>query len=87
MIVTHYAETLPDGVVGVVVFDTPVPSATFTEQSEPGLVWDFPGNTEHLDVVGGFENRFAKDPPKFRVPVLVITPIPRAPRMKASCRR
>jgi pimeloyl-ACP methyl ester carboxylesterase len=76
MIVTYYAETAPEGVVGVVVFDTPPPSATFTEQSEPELVWDFPGNTEHLDVVGGFENRFAKDPPKFDVPVLVITPVP-----------
>ena len=76
MIVTHYAETLPKDVVGVVVLDTPAPSATFTEESEPELVWDFPGNTEHLDVVGGFENRFAKDPPKFEVPVLVITPEP-----------
>jgi pimeloyl-ACP methyl ester carboxylesterase len=76
MIVTHYAEAAPEGVVGIVVLDTPAPSATFTEQSEPGLVWDFPGNTEHLDVVGGFENRFAKDPPKFEVPVLVITPQP-----------
>jgi hypothetical protein len=76
MIVTHYAEVLPEGVVGVVVLDTPAPSATFTEHSEPGLVWDFPGNTEHLDVLVGFENRFAKDPPKFEVPVLVITPLP-----------
>jgi pimeloyl-ACP methyl ester carboxylesterase len=76
MIVTHYAEVLPEDVVGVVVLDTPAPSATFTEQSEPGLVWDYPGNTERLDVVGGFENRFAKDPPKFKVPVLVITPFP-----------
>jgi pimeloyl-ACP methyl ester carboxylesterase len=76
MIVTHYAATLPEDVVGVVVLDTPAPSATFTEESEPGLVWDYPGNTERLDVVGGFENRFAKDPPKFEVPVLVITPVP-----------
>jgi pimeloyl-ACP methyl ester carboxylesterase len=76
MIVTHYAEAAPEGVVGIVVLDTPAPSATFTEQSEPGLVWDFPGNIEHLDVVGGFENRFAKDPPRFEVPVLVITPQP-----------
>ena len=76
MIVTHYAETLPEDVVGVVVLDTPAPSATFTEESEPGLVWDYPGNTERLDVVGGFENRFANDPPKFDVPVLVITPLP-----------
>ena len=76
MIVTHYAETLPEDVVGVVVLDTPAPSATFTAESEPGLVWDYPGNTERLDVVGGFENRFAKDPPKLEVPVLVITPVP-----------
>jgi pimeloyl-ACP methyl ester carboxylesterase len=76
MIVTHYAETRPEDVVGVVVLDTPAPSATFTEESEPELVWDYPGNTERLDVVGGFENRFAKDPPKFEVPVLVITPVP-----------
>jgi len=76
MIVTYYAETLPGDVVGVVVLDTPPPSATFTEETEPGLVWDYPGNTEHLDVVGGFENRFANDPPKFEVPVLVITPVP-----------
>ena len=76
MIVTHYAETLPEDVVGVVILDTPAPSATFTEESEPGLVWDYPGNTERLDVVGGFENRFAKDPPKLDVPVLVITPVP-----------
>jgi pimeloyl-ACP methyl ester carboxylesterase len=76
MIVTHYAETERDQVIGVVVLDTPAPSATFTPESEPGLVWDYPGNTERLDVVGGFENRFAKDPPKLRVPLLVITPVP-----------
>ena len=75
MIVTHYAETLPDDVVGVVVLDTPAPSAEFTVESEPELAWDNPGNTEHLDVVGGFENRFAKDPPHFDVPLLLITPI------------
>ena len=74
MIVTHYAETLPADVVGVVILDTPAPSAEFTEKSEPELVWDHPGNTEHLDVVGGFENRFAKDPPQFDAPLLLITP-------------
>ncbi len=74
MIVTHYAETLPDHVVGVVILDTPAPSAEFTEENEPELVWDHPNNTEHLDVVGGFENRFAKDPPQFDPPLLVITP-------------
>jgi pimeloyl-ACP methyl ester carboxylesterase len=76
MIVTHYAEMLPDDVVGVVVLDTPAPSAEFTEKSEPDLVWDAKGNTEHLDVVGGFENRFANDPPHFDVPLLLITPNP-----------
>lgn len=74
MIVTYFAETVPREVVGVVVFDTPAPSATFTAESEPGLVWNYPDNTERLDVVGGFENRFAKTPPKVAAPVLVITP-------------
>ena len=74
MIVAHYAEKLPDDVVGVVILDTPAPSAEFTEKSEPELVWDFPDNTERLDVVGGFENRFAKDPPRFDAPLLLITP-------------
>jgi pimeloyl-ACP methyl ester carboxylesterase len=76
MVVTHYAETMPGDVLGVVVYDTPAPSAEFTEESAPELVWDAPGNTEHLDVVGGFENRFAKDPPHFDVPLLLITPNP-----------
>ncbi len=76
MVVTHYAESEPDHVVGVVVLDTPAPSATFTPESEPELVWDYPGNTERLDVVGGFENRFAKDPPKFDLPLLIVTPVP-----------
>ena len=76
MLVTHYADTLPRDVVGVVVLDTPAPSAEFTEESEPGLVWDNPDNTEHLDVVHGFENRFATSPPHFDVPLLLITPIP-----------
>ena len=76
MIVTHYAETMPKDVIGVVVLDTPAPSAEFTEKSEPGLVWDAPGNTSHLDVVHGFENRFANDPPRFDAPLLLITPVP-----------
>ena len=76
MLVTHYADTLPQDVVGVVVLDTPPPSAEFTEESEPGLVWDNPGNTQHLDVVHGFENRFAKTPPHIDVPLLLITPVP-----------
>ena len=75
MLVTHYADLLPRDVLGVVVFDTPAPSAEFTEESEPELVWDAPGNTEHLDVVGGFENRFARHPPRVDVPLLLITPV------------
>lgn len=76
MVVTHYADAMPKDVIGVVVLDTPAPSAAFTEKSEPELVWDFPGNTEHLDVVHGFENHFADEPPRFDVPLLLITPVP-----------
>ena len=76
MIVTHYADVMPQDVIGVVVLDTPAPSAEFTEKSEPELVWDALGNTEHLDVVRGFENLFAKHPPHFDVPLLLITPVP-----------
>jgi pimeloyl-ACP methyl ester carboxylesterase len=75
MIVTHYAEVMPHDVLGVVVLDTPAPSAEFTEKSEPELVWDAPGNVEHLDVVHGFENRFANHPPHFDAPLLLITPV------------
>jgi pimeloyl-ACP methyl ester carboxylesterase len=74
MIVTYYAQEMPEDVLGVVVFDSPAPSAAFTEESEPELVWDNPGNTEHLDVVGGFENRFANQPAHIDVPLLLITP-------------
>ena len=77
MIVTHYADMLPRDVIGVVVLDTPAPSAEFTEESEPGLVWDGPGNTEHLDVVHGFENRFANHPPHFERTPAVDHPGPR----------
>ena len=76
MIVTHYADVMPQDVIGVIVLDTPAPSAEFTEKSEPGLVWDAPGNTAHLDVVHGFENRFANHPPHFDAPLLLITPVP-----------
>ena len=74
MIVTHYADTIPDDVVGVVVLDTPAPTAEFTPENAPELVWDFPGNTEHLDVIDGFEGRFANEPPRFDAPLLVVTP-------------
>ena len=65
---------VPFDVVGVVVLDTPAPSAEFTVESEPELAWDAPDNTQHLDIIGGFENRFAKDPPRFDAPLLLITP-------------
>ena len=74
MVMTHYAQEMRDDVLGVVVLDTPAPSAEFTEENEPELVWDYPGNVEHLDVVGGFENRFARKPPHIDVPLLLITP-------------
>lgn len=76
MIVAHYADVMPQDIVGVVVLDTPAPSAEFTEKNEPDLVWDAPGNTQHLDVVHGFENRFANHPPNFDAPLLLITPVP-----------
>jgi pimeloyl-ACP methyl ester carboxylesterase len=45
MIVTHYAETLPEDVVGVVVLDTPAPDATFHggERARAclGLPWQY----------------------------------------------
>jgi pimeloyl-ACP methyl ester carboxylesterase len=74
MIVTHYAEVLPEDVVGVVVLDTPAPTTEFNEKNAPELAWDYPDNTQHLDVINGFEGRFAKDPPHFDVPLLLITP-------------
>ena len=74
MIVTYYAQEKPEGVLGVVVFDSPAPSADFTAENEPELVWDHPDNTAHLDVLGGFENRFANEPPHIDVPLLLITP-------------
>lgn len=76
MLVTYYADVMPREVVGVIVYDTPAPSAEFTKDSEPELVWNAPGNTEHLDVVGGFENRFARHPAHVDAPLLLITPVP-----------
>ncbi len=74
MVAAYYAQEMPDDVLGVVVYDTPAPSAEFTEENAPELAWDYPGNTEHLDVLGGFENRFAAGPPRFDLPLLLITP-------------
>jgi pimeloyl-ACP methyl ester carboxylesterase len=76
MIVTHYAAEHPDDVVGVVVLDTPAPSDQWSETDKEELSWDNPGNTERLDVLNGFEIRFAHDPPQFDLPLLLVSPIP-----------
>ena len=75
MIVTHYAAELPEDVLGVVVVDTPAPSAEWSEEDQAELAWDNPSNSERLDVLNGFEIRFASDPPEFDLPLLLISPI------------
>ncbi|MBA2632121.1 MAG: alpha/beta fold hydrolase [Chloroflexi bacterium] len=74
MLVTFYASEYPDDVAGVVVFDSPAPSATMTEEDFPEGVWDFPGNTERTNVLTGFENRFGRDPVHFEAPLILISP-------------
>lgn len=73
MIVTYYAARYPERVAGVVLLDVPAPSAMMRLEDEPGLSWDDPSNPEHLDVVAGFENRFASERNPFDAPLLVIT--------------
>ena len=68
-----YANRYADDVAGVALLDVPAPSATMTEESEPGLVWDSPGNIEHNDVVAGFENRLANERFPFDAPLVVVT--------------
>lgn len=68
-----YANRYADDVAGVALLDVPAPSATMTEASEPGLVWDSPGNIEHNDVVAGFENRLANERFPFDAPLVVVT--------------
>ena len=72
-IMSFYANRYADEVTGVALLDVPAPSATMTEESEPGLVWDSPGNVEHNDVVAGFENRLANERFPFDVPLVVVT--------------
>jgi pimeloyl-ACP methyl ester carboxylesterase len=74
-VMTYFAERYPDTVTGVVTLDTPAPSLDLTPENFPEGVWDHPQNVEHLDVVGGFENRFAEDPPTFGAPLIVVTAI------------
>lgn len=73
MIVTFYASQFPGDVAGVVVFDSPAPSATMTLADCSECVWDYPGNTAHLDVLYGFENRFGKTPVHFADPLILIS--------------
>jgi len=74
MLVTYYASTHPDDVAGVVVFDSPAPSATMTLADFPEGVWDYPGNVERLNVLTGFENRFGKEPVHIDAPLILISP-------------
>ena len=68
-----YANRYAEDVAGVVLLDVPAPSATMTEDDEPELAWDNPGNVEHNDVVAGFENRLANEQFPFDAPLLVVT--------------
>lgn len=72
MLVTFYAARYPKDVAGVVVFDSPAPSATMTLEEFPEGAWDSPGNLEHLNVLTGFENRFGETPVRFEAPLIVI---------------
>lgn len=74
MIVTFYASVYPTDVAGVVVFDSPAPSATMTKEQFPEGLWDSPGNVEHLNVLTGFENRFGKHPVHIGAPLILMSP-------------
>jgi pimeloyl-ACP methyl ester carboxylesterase len=74
MVVTFYASKYPKDVAGVIVFDSPAPSATMTRAQFPEGVWDYPGNVEHLNVLTGYENRFGKYPVHIDAPLILISP-------------
>jgi pimeloyl-ACP methyl ester carboxylesterase len=74
MLVTFYASEHPSEVAGVVVFDSPAPSATMTLADFPEGVWDYPGNESRLNVLTGFENRFGKTPVQLDMPLILISP-------------
>ena len=74
MVVTFTAATYPADVAGVVVFDSPAPSATMTLADFPEGVWDYPENLERLNVLTGFENRFGKTPVHVNAPLILISP-------------
>jgi pimeloyl-ACP methyl ester carboxylesterase len=73
MVVTYYAATYPDDVVGVVLLDVPAPDASLSVDLIPEIAWDHPTNLEHLDIVPEFEGRFANEPVTFPAPLTVIT--------------
>jgi pimeloyl-ACP methyl ester carboxylesterase len=72
MTMGYFAQRFPNIVEGCVVLDTPAPSAELNKENFPEGLWDAPGNTEHLEVLLGFENRFAKTPIKISEPLIVI---------------
>ena len=72
MLVTFYASTYPGDVVGVVVFDSPAPSADMTEADFPEGVWS--RNDEHVNALTGYENRFGRSPVHFEAPLILISP-------------
>ena len=73
MVVTYYAATYPDDVVGVALLDVPAPDASLSVDQIPEIAWDHPTNLEHLDIVPEFEGRFANDPVTFPAPLTVVT--------------
>jgi hypothetical protein len=73
MVVTYYAATHPDDVVGVVLLDVPAPDASLTAAVIPEIAWDHPSNLEHVDAGPEFESRFANDPVSFPAPLTVVT--------------
>jgi len=70
MIVTHHAAVYPEDAAAVVLLDVPAPVA---DLPYPELEWDHPANKERLDIVNGFEGRFAESKSPIDAPLLVIT--------------
>lgn len=57
MVMTYYAATYSDDVVGMVLLDVPAPDASLSVDQIPEIAWDHPTNLEHLDIVPEFEGR------------------------------
>ena len=58
------------------MLDTPAPSAEFTEKSEPGLVWDAPGNTRTSTWSTASKTASPTTHPTSTHPCCLITPVP-----------